>query len=221
MTWQIEPGDGNFNSDYKYILNAGYTAPEQWGYFAINTNAAVQVTFTAIVATNSVSGRLTDNYGNPMGDIEMSADATINGTFYHLYQINTDGGGNYRINLCNGSWTVSLDNYSGQFDEPPLSNYIWPADTNLMILNNSFVVNFMATLISNWFVLSSPQFAAGKTNFNFQYSGPAGSNCVLQVSTNLWKWSSVKTSTIPVNGVLNLTNDIKVFDRCFYRVYLQ
>ena len=70
-------------------------------------------------------------------------------------------------------------------------------------------------------MLSSPQITVGKTNFTFLLSGPAGSNYVLQVSTNLLNWSPVSTSTIPVSGTTNLTNAISGYNRGFYRVHLQ
>jgi hypothetical protein len=70
-------------------------------------------------------------------------------------------------------------------------------------------------------ILSAPTIPVGKTNFTFQLTGPAGSNYVLQVSTNLLNWDSVSTSAIPVSGTVNLTNAITSYNRRFYRVYLQ
>jgi sugar lactone lactonase YvrE len=81
----------------------------------------------------------------------------------------------------------------------------------------SSVVNLVITLPV---VLSEPQMAAGKTIFTFLLSGPAGSNYVLQVSTNLLNWSSVSTSTIPVGGAISLSNVISGYNRRFYQVYL-
>lgn len=52
------------------------------------------------------------------------------------------------------------------------------------------------------------------------FSGPSGSNYVLQISTNLLNWSSVSTSAISVSGIVNLTNAISGYKRCFYRVQL-
>jgi hypothetical protein len=69
-------------------------------------------------------------------------------------------------------------------------------------------------------ILSAPQIV-GKTNFTFLLSGPAGSNCVLQVSSNLTYWSSVSTSTIPVSGSITLSNAISGYNRRFYRAYLK
>jgi len=59
------------------------------------------------------------------------------------------------------------------------------------------------------------------SNFTFQVSGPAGSNYVLQASTNLLNWNPVNTSTIPVNGTINLTNATSGYKQRFYRVHLQ
>jgi hypothetical protein len=83
----------------------------------------------------------------------------------------------------------------------------------------SSVVNVTVTLPP--VILSAPQMTVSKTNFMFQLSGPAGSNYVLQVSTNLLNWSSVSTSSIPTGGSLNLTNAIGNHNRLFYRVHLQ
>jgi hypothetical protein len=70
-------------------------------------------------------------------------------------------------------------------------------------------------------ILSAPQMSVGNTNFTFLLSGSAGSNCVLQVSTDLLSWSSVSTSTMPVSGSMNLTNPISGYNRQFYRVFMQ
>ena len=68
-------------------------------------------------------------------------------------------------------------------------------------------------------ILSQPQII-GKTNFTFQLTGSAGSNYVLQVSTNLLNWSNVITSTIPVSGTTNLTYAISNYNRRFYRAVI-
>jgi hypothetical protein len=81
----------------------------------------------------------------------------------------------------------------------------------------SSVVNLTVTLPV---ILSEPQ-VTGKINFMFVLSGPAGSNYVLQTSTNLLSWSSVSTSTIPVSGSMTLSNAISGYNRRFYRVFMQ
>ncbi len=83
----------------------------------------------------------------------------------------------------------------------------------------SSVVNL--TIISAPVVLSAPQITGGNADFTFLLSGPSGSNYVLQVSTNLFNWSPVSTSTIPVSGSITLSNAISGYSRRFYRVYQQ
>jgi hypothetical protein len=82
----------------------------------------------------------------------------------------------------------------------------------------SSVVNLTVTLPG---LLSVPQITADKAHFTFLLSGPAGSNYVLQVSTNLLNWRSVSTSTMPVSGTMTMTNAMGGCNRGFYRVYLQ
>jgi sugar lactone lactonase YvrE len=82
----------------------------------------------------------------------------------------------------------------------------------------SSVVNVTVTIPV---ILSTPKITVGKTNFTFQLSGPAGSNFVVQVSTNLLNWDPIRTSAIPVSGTINLTNAITNYNRRFYKVHLQ
>ena len=70
-------------------------------------------------------------------------------------------------------------------------------------------------------VLSSPQLAGSATNFTFQLSGPAGSNYVLQVSTDLLNWSPVSTSAIPATGSVIISNGIGGNEHGFFRAELQ
>jgi hypothetical protein len=81
----------------------------------------------------------------------------------------------------------------------------------------SSVVNLNVTFP---LILSAPQSSSGNTNFTFLLSGPAGSNYVLQVSTNLSNWNSVSTSSVPVSGSVTLTNTVSGFSRRFFRAYL-
>ena len=85
-------------------------------------------------------------------------------------------------------------------------------------LDDISVVNVTVTLPV---ILSTPKITVGKTNFTFLLSGPAGSNYVLQVSTNLLNWDPISTSAIPVSGTINVTNAITNYNRRFYKVRLQ
>jgi hypothetical protein len=53
-----------------------------------------------------------------------------------------------------------------------------------------------------------------KSGFSFQVSGISGSNCVIQVSTNLFNWSPLLTNTVPFQFTDSNANH---FSRRFYR----
>ncbi len=84
----------------------------------------------------------------------------------------------------------------------------------------SSVVSLTIT-VSPLVILSAPHATVANTNFTFLLSGPAGSNYVLQVSTNLVNWNSISTSSIPVGGSITLSNSVNGYNRRFYRAYLQ
>ena len=92
-------------------------------------------------------------------------------------------------------------------------------DPSYLGLDDISVVNL--TITPSPVILSSPQITVGKTNFTFLLSGPAGSNYVVQASTNLLNWDPISTSAIPVSGTINLTNAITNYNRRFYKVHLQ
>lgn len=216
VTWNIEPADDNFNSDYKFILD--YTvAAQAGGSFAVNSNTAVQANLTAIAATNTISGRFTDNYGNPIGGIEMFAYATISDVSYFVYQDYTDSGGNYSINVCNGSWTVGVDDFSGQFNQPPLSNYICPTNHPVMLISNdNQVTNFMAiSLVPEPSGITSVTQSEANLVFNGT-NGLSGGTYYALMSTNLTlpfsQWTPVATNVLSASGnfTITVTNAVNV-----------
>ena len=83
----------------------------------------------------------------------------------------------------------------------------------------SSVVNITVTLPP--VILSTPKITGDNNKFTFQLSGPAGSNYVLQISTNMLIWNQISTSTIPVSGILTLTNSISGYNQGYFRVNLQ
>jgi len=67
----------------------------------------VQANFTAILATNQITGYVKDSGNNPISGVQVYANATINGSSYNT-QANTDGNGNYSLNVANGGWNISV-----------------------------------------------------------------------------------------------------------------
>ena len=139
------------------------------------------------------------------------------GAVGHLSQtLSTSPGKSYLLSfwLANlyqdpGEFTVSWNGQTLLDETNPVAND-W---TNIQ-----FVVSATET---NAVLRFGFQVTVARTNFAFQLSGPAGSNYVLQDSTNLLNWSPVSTSTIPVSGSITVSNAISGYNRRFYRVYLQ
>ena len=119
-------------------------------------------------------------------------------------------------NLANHTWSpVATNTLTGgwsYFSDPRWTNY----HSRFYRLRTA---NLNVTLPP--VILSALRVTGGRTNFTFVLSGPAGSNYVLLVSTNLSYWSPVSTSTIPVSGTITVTNATSGYSRRFYQVCLK
>ena len=130
------------NGDNENHLNYVFTPDHHAGNVSINAAQVVLRNFTALPATNEISGWLRDNYGNPIAGVEIYASTTIGGLAYDQ-EMDTDSNGNYWLNVCNGNWDVEVATW--EEDDMLPTNYICPADQYSVITNNNAVVNFTAT----------------------------------------------------------------------------
>jgi hypothetical protein len=124
-------GNGNLPASYLCPLN---TQP------ATISNNNATVNFAVIPATNFITGYVTDTNSNPVANVNVFADATLNSIQYN--QSSTTGtNGFYSINVANGSWSVGLD-CSG--DSQSLSNLGFQCVNNQTagIANTNVLVNF-------------------------------------------------------------------------------
>ncbi len=114
----------------------------------VSTGAAIQANFSAVLATNQITGYVRDNNNNPIVGVQVYAYATIGGNSYQSQQ-NTDSNGNYSLNVGNANWNVNVlcccDNNSLQ----TLGNYQCPNNANVNIVNGNGVANFIAQTNSN------------------------------------------------------------------------
>jgi hypothetical protein len=176
-----------------------------------------------IIRKVSVNGTITRVAGNGTNDYSGDGGAATNAELYYPSGVAVDASGNLFIADTGNNVirkvviqgpTLALNGVgfgnSGAYDVVVSSPYGSVT---------SSVVQLTITLPP--VILSTPQVTVGKTNFTFLLSGPADSNYVLQVSTNLLNWSPVSTSTIPVSGSINLSNAISGYNQRFYRVHLQ
>jgi uncharacterized repeat protein (TIGR03803 family) len=189
--------------------------------FAINTDG------TDYTNLYSFSGG--SDGGGPNGGLLLSGN-TLYGTTYWGGNNNAGSGSVFAIST-NGTDFTNLYVFDSM-NEGPNGDLLLTGNTLYGTTqvggNSDFGTIFSLSLLgmapssnSTIIMLSSPQITVGKTNFTFQLTGPAGSNYVLQISTNLLNWTTNSTSTIPVSGTVNLTNAITNYNRLFYRVHLQ
>jgi hypothetical protein len=113
----------------------------------INAGQAVLQNFTAILATNHITGYLRDNLSNPIASISVYAHAPLNGTNFNAGNATTDASGNYTLNVFNGTWTVGVNSGGGSDSLP--GNYLDPANQSVVISNNNVTANFIAILATN------------------------------------------------------------------------
>ncbi len=144
-TWQ--PSIDNASSWPNYIFSQ--SPLQQNGGTNMTVGKVVHQNFTAIFATNHITGNVSFNGTNVVG-VQVDAYATINGNNYQA-QADTDSSGNYSLNVANGSggttWSVNIYD-CGCDDNDSLNtilgngNYQEPNNQNTTINNNNQTVNF-------------------------------------------------------------------------------
>ena len=139
--WQVQVG--NHNS----LTNDIFSEPDfdNNGGTNLAPGEVVQVKFTALTATNFISGTLKDGGGNPISGVSLYATATINGASFNVNSQGTDGGGNYSFQVANGTWSVGVNScYSCGNGLPP--GYFPPNNQTVVISNNNGTANFTARM---------------------------------------------------------------------------
>lgn len=225
--WLTSQTDGNGNFDL------GVTAGT-W-QFSLESNDAQQrglvgSTFSVTVAdgqtlTNitylvrhvsaQITGNVSDDRGNPVAQLGVSANATINGANYNTY-VQTDNGGNYQLGVCNGSWTVGLDCNGLQN-----RGYTCPNAPSVSVSGANPTQNFTVSSGSTplFAVLQSPTLSGG--SFGFTVSGTAGRTFDILASPDLRNWSLLY-STNPPGSAFQVSGPIPPgYPHVFFRVQVR
>ncbi len=140
--WNIQiNNDGNPTN---YVYSSPAFNFNQNGGTNLNSGQALLVNFTALLATQTITGHLQDASNNPVTSVQVNAFANIGGQNYQA-QATTDGSGNYSMNVANGNWSVNVncqggDNSLDGFFGP--GNYECPGNQNVNINNNNGSANF-------------------------------------------------------------------------------
>jgi len=154
----------------------------------ISTGQAVQQNFTAILATNHITGHVKFNGTNVSG-VQVYADATI-GTNYFQAQMNTDTNGNYSLNVGAGDWTVNVYD-CGCSDNDSLNNilaganYQDPGNQNVNINGNNSTNNFIVQSCNSVQIISTSPLPVGEINVPYdQFLQASSCNGNFTWSTN-------------------------------------
>ena len=131
-SWQIDVDNDQPPNLTDYDFSSGTQT-------TLSSGQAYHYNFTAVLATNHISGNVQFN-GSPVSGVQVYAD---NGNYET--QADTDNNGNYSLNVANGSWYVSVNCQGGNDSLDNIlgsGNYQCPNSQNVTIANDSQTVNF-------------------------------------------------------------------------------
>jgi hypothetical protein len=138
----------------------------------ISANSASLINFTAIPATNHITGNVKDSNGSNIEGVEVDAWATINGVNYNANNgVDTDANGNYALTVCSGSWNVHVnsDYVNGRSLDDILGSgtYQAPSGQTAAINNNNATNNFTIQLCGGISILTASPMPVGEVNVYF------------------------------------------------------
>ncbi len=178
--WQVDVDNKSDLPNYLFTQSA----LSQNGGTNLAAGKVVLQNFTAILATNHISGHVQFNGTNVIG-VQVYAYANINGNDYQA-QMDTDGSGNYSLNVANGNWNVnvydccdndSLDNILGN------GNYAPPNSQDVAIANNNGTANFTIQPCNGVQIITSSPLPNGTNGVSY-YIQLQASSC-----NNNFNWS--------------------------------
>jgi len=130
--WSVGVSGDNRPTNYIFTGGQGVT---------LTNGQVVQQNFTALLATNHISGWVRQTNGAPIAGVGVWAQANVNGRDYQPYT-QTDSGGNYTLPVGNGVWTVGLNCFGGDDRLQNFGNYQCPQNQTAPISNNNAVAQF-------------------------------------------------------------------------------
>ncbi|MGH7951281.1 MAG: putative Ig domain-containing protein [Limisphaerales bacterium] len=202
--WQVQAANDSNPTNYLF----SQPTFDQNGGTNLNIGAAVHQNFTALLATNHITGHVQFNGTNVVG-VGVNANATIGGITYQPNTAHTDDSGNYSLNVANGdpafgySWLVnlncnggddSLDNILGS------GNYQCPDSQYIYINNNNGTANFTVQSC-NGVQISTTSLPDG-TNGVYYYQSLGASSCSGNIT-----WS-INSGSLPSNFTLDQVGEL-------------
>jgi hypothetical protein len=142
-----------------YIVSEGTNA-------ILNSGQTLQHDFTALRATNYVSGFVFDTTNHPVAGVGVNGLATIAGTTYSQYVV-TDDTGAFRFNVAPGTWLVGL-NCSGSSEALSPLGYQCVPDISLTVAGVNVATNFIVSPCGSLTVTSPSPLVAGRVGFYYE-----------------------------------------------------
>jgi hypothetical protein len=168
--WVVRTEDGGGEKLNPYIFSQ--SSSERGNGANVALNQAVHQNFTAVLATNHISGRVQYN-GSGVSGVQVYANAIIGRLNYAAYA-DTDENGNYSLNVANGLWTLNLNQDGGDGDNLDNllghGNYQVPIDQNVTIASNNGTANFAIQPCGGVQIATAPALpdAQAFTQYNLQ-----------------------------------------------------
>jgi hypothetical protein len=137
--WQVSID--NSSSFPNYIFSQ--PAFDQNGGTNLNVGQAVVGNFTAILATNHITGNVKFN-GSPIIGVQIKANSQDANNYQA--QATTDSNGNYSMNVANDSWYVYVNCQGGDGSLDGIlgsGNYQCPCGYNITVSGNNVATNFI------------------------------------------------------------------------------
>jgi Immunoglobulin I-set domain len=168
------------------------------------SDASVQLGNAAIVSATVAPSLTPQNFywffnGQP---VVTNADITVSNTInlaldfisaLVIHNANSNNAGIYSLRITNGVGSAVSSNATLTVQFPTITNAIYFVTSGL---------------------------ALGANGFQVQLSGPAGSNFVIQISSNLENWISISTNPAPAGSVTYLDTSATTNTVRFYRAFI-
>jgi len=156
---------------------------------------AVLQDFTAILATNRITGSVKNNTNAILAGVGVFTSANIAGTNYQTYT-RTDTNGNYSLNVANGTWDVNLNCSGGDDSLSQFGNYICPNSQTANISGKNATNNFIVQFCGGVTINTTSPLPVGEVNVFYNQTIQA-SDC-----SGIYNWS-LAGGTLPANLNLN------------------
>jgi hypothetical protein len=154
----VRAGTWNIDLECTPAQGRGYISVGDFDFDVIDGVDQDNLVLTFPIATATISGSVTDNFGQPIAGVTLDADQNS----YHSGCITTDTNGNYTIKVLGGTWNVSVRD-----EELNARGFNNVASQDVTISGGIATANFVATPLPP--EITSPLTARGTVGLPFVY----------------------------------------------------